>query len=124
MKTFPIKYFRIALGSLLVVLVAGGLVSIFTSRQNAVVFMCTAYLAGMADFSIMYHSMLKAMRVVPERALNSMRKGMMLRFLVALLLTVTMLKVGVSPAGILIGLLITHVVVLIDGVLLSMKDNR
>ena len=46
------------------------------------------------------------------------------RILAALFMTLIMIKINFMPWSVLVGLLITHVVVLIDSVLWSIKNNK
>lgn len=78
----------------------------------------------MLDFSIMLWSMKKALHDKPEKSLKIMRDGMGLRFVVALMTTVAAIKLNYMPWAVLLGLLMIHVVVLVDSVLVSIKSKK
>ena len=124
MKQFPLKYARIAKVNFIAVVIPSVFVAMFSGINKALLFGLALYCGGMLDFTIMYYGMYKAMTKEPSKGLTIMRKGMLQRILAALFMTIIMIKINFMPWSVLIGLLITHVVVLIDSVLWSIKNNK
>ena len=78
----------------------------------------------MVDFVIMYFSMLRALKRKPERSLKIMRDGMGVRFVAALVFAVAAIKLNYMPWAVLLGLLMMHVIILVDSVFMSIKFNK
>lgn len=123
MKDFPLNYKHVAIGSFIAVTILAVIVANFVGAKTAAIFGAMTYIAGMIDFTIMYDSMTKAMKSEVNNSLVIMRKGMFMRFAFALFATVTVIKLDFMPWGILIGLLITHVIMLADSIFFGRKIN-
>lgn len=121
---FPVKFHRVAGVYLLTVVVIAAICTIRLEPARAATAAIIMYLVGMLDFAVMFWSMRKALKEKPEKSLKIMRDGMGIRFLAALLFTVAAIKLDYMPWAVLLGLLVIHVVVLIDSVLMSIKFKK
>lgn len=121
---FPLKIHRITIIYLAAVALIMMLFSIKMSLDRVLLMGAIMYFVGMLDFLIMYFSMHRALKNKPERSLKIMRDGMGIRFVVALLITVAAIKLNYMPWAVLFGLLLIHIVVLIDSVLVSINLKK
>lgn len=121
---FPLKIHRITLIYLATVAVLTMLFAIKMELTRALIMGAMMYFVGMLDFLIMYFSMQRALKNKPERSLKIMRDGMGIRFVAALLITVVAIKLNYMPWAVLFGLLMIHVVVLVDSVLVSINLKK
>lgn len=121
---FPLKFHRVAGIYFCVVMILSVISTIRLTVTQSVIMAILTYVSGMLDFSIMFWSMKKALHDKPEKSLKIMRDGMGLRFVVALMTTVAAIKLNYMPWAVLLGLLMIHVVVLVDSVLVSIKSKK
>lgn len=121
---FPLKIHRIAIIYLTTVGLLTMLFTIKIELDSSLVAGVIMYIVGMLDFLIMYFSMLRALKNKPERSLKIMRDGMGIRFVLALVLTVLAIKLKYMPWAVLFGLLMIHVVVLVDSVIVSINLKK
>lgn len=121
---FPLKFHRVAgLYFLLVSLLALAF-SFKMGASKTLMMAAIMYAVGMVDFVIMYFSMLRALKRKPERSLKIMRDGMGVRFVAALVFAVAAIKLNYMPWAVLLGLLMMHVIILVDSVFMSIKFNK
>ena len=121
---FPLKFHRVAGLYLLLVTVLALAFSLKMELTRTLIAATIMYTVGMLDFTIMYFSMLRALRRKPERSLKIMRDGMGVRFVAALVFAVAAIKLNYMPWAVLLGLLMMHVVILLDSVFVSIKFNK
>ena len=105
---------------IIIALVCSWKLEIITSLQIATVI----FLASIGDFSLFYVSILRALKEKPEKSLMLMRQGMLRRFLFALIATLVAIKINFMPWAILLGILIGHVILLVEGIVGGLRTKN
>lgn len=123
-KSLPLNYKRIVLGNFFASVLLAGLCLLKLDWLSSIKLAMVAFIAGVVDFSLLYVSMLGALRAQPQKSLVLMRKGMLRRFLFALIATLVAIKINFMPWAILLGILIGHVILLGEGIAGSLRAKN
>ena len=120
-RKIPLRAERVALINLLVVLSLAGILSYSMGLKRGALAGVIMYSVGMGDFAITYWSMKRGLDLQAQQGLQAMRRGMFMRLAFALMTTVLAIRLQYMPWAVLLGLLITHVVLLIESIWSSIK---